>query len=144
MLKVAPFIPGGLLLAFGLAVAIYSTRYNLGSPSQMGPGFFPFALSITLMVLSGGVLALERSHDRMPPQLSSVVYMSVAILVLALTLESLGLWISSTISMLLLTSAYRESPLAVRLTISLLVPVALVIGFVVLLRMNIPSFPTIF
>lgn len=43
-------LAGGIFVAFGLAFAGLSLTYEVGSPLNMGPGYFPLAL--------GGILAL--------------------------------------------------------------------------------------
>jgi len=47
-------LSGGIFLAFGIAGAILSLGYNLGTPTRVGPGGFPFLLSL---ILSGLGLA---------------------------------------------------------------------------------------
>jgi hypothetical protein len=37
-------LAGAVFVAFGLAFAVTSTTYEVGSPLRMGPGFFPLAL----------------------------------------------------------------------------------------------------
>lgn len=47
-----------LLAGFGGAVAWAASRYPIGTLRQMGPGFFPLALGL-LLVLLGGLVLLE-------------------------------------------------------------------------------------
>jgi hypothetical protein len=47
------FGAGLLFAAIGVSAWLYARRYALGSPEQMGPGFFPSILSIALIVLGG-------------------------------------------------------------------------------------------
>ncbi len=47
-------LTGGIFLAFGIAGAILSLGYNLGTPTRVGPGGFPLLLSL---ILSGLGLA---------------------------------------------------------------------------------------
>lgn len=42
---------GGLLIAIGLFFAIQSLSLDLGTAVRMGPGYFPFVLSVILTVL---------------------------------------------------------------------------------------------
>lgn len=42
---------GGLLIAIGLFFAIQSLSLDLGTAFRMGPGYFPFVLSVILTVL---------------------------------------------------------------------------------------------
>ncbi len=48
---------GGLMIAVGLAAAYAGWNYHVGSPSHMGPGFFPVAIGV-LMAITGAIIAL--------------------------------------------------------------------------------------
>jgi len=54
---------GAMYLAFGIATAIGATRYNMGTPARMGPGYFPFWTGIAL-ALVGLVVVLGSIADR--------------------------------------------------------------------------------
>ncbi len=48
-------LAGGTFMAVGLAFAVASSRYELGSPLQMGPGYYPLVLGVLLVALGAGV-----------------------------------------------------------------------------------------
>src|SRR5690625_1094061 len=48
-----------LLCVLGVFVVIHGSNYNLGTLSRMGPGFFPVALGVLLIIL--GILCLFSS-----------------------------------------------------------------------------------
>ncbi len=50
-------LSGLLFLAAGLFFFVYSHEYQLGTARRMGPGYFPYFLSIGLMIIGGLVLA---------------------------------------------------------------------------------------
>jgi hypothetical protein len=50
------FYAGGLMILIGLGIALKGTTYRLGTPMHMGPGFFPTALGV-LLVLVGIAIA---------------------------------------------------------------------------------------
>jgi hypothetical protein len=50
------FYAGGLMILIGLGAAFEGQNYNIGTMRQMGPGFFPVALGI-LLVLIGIAIA---------------------------------------------------------------------------------------
>ena len=54
-MKYAGLIGAIFWLAIGMALSIYSTRYEIGSLVQPGPGFFPLGLGMLLTLLSLGV-----------------------------------------------------------------------------------------
>jgi hypothetical protein len=51
------FLTGIVYLAFGAAVAVGSLSYPIGVARQMGPGYFPLAVSLAL-VLTGFIVLL--------------------------------------------------------------------------------------
>lgn len=72
LLRKKDFYAGGVMILLGLAVALDSTTYNLGTLTQMGPGMFPFMLGIVLTfvgVLITGTAAVTPldPHERILP-----------------------------------------------------------------------------
>ncbi|SPB14810.1 hypothetical protein NOV72_02041 [Caballeronia novacaledonica] len=57
-------VGGVLMFGIGIAVAIHSMSLHLGSLSQMGPGYFPFALGAILTVVG---LAIAVQGRLSPP-----------------------------------------------------------------------------
>lgn len=52
----ADIVAGALLAGAGLFIAIYAmTSYQLGSISNMGPGYFPAAIGVLLVICGVGV-----------------------------------------------------------------------------------------
>jgi len=51
---------GALMVALGLAVSGQSLTYELGSLSQMGPGFFPLAIGIIMTLLGVAIIATAK------------------------------------------------------------------------------------
>jgi hypothetical protein len=45
------FYAGGLMILIGLGAALEGQRYNIGTMRQMGPGFFPVALGVVLVLI---------------------------------------------------------------------------------------------
>ncbi len=81
-----------------LAVAVYYgtttlLQLDLGTPEEMGPGFFPFSLSVILAIL--GVLVLlraKRDEEEQPPvNWRAVILVGSAPIAFGLTVRSLGL-----------------------------------------------------
>jgi hypothetical protein len=60
---------GALMVIVGLAAAYAAIGYHVGTPSQMGPGFFPMALGILLAVIGVVIAASARKGeaDQAPP-----------------------------------------------------------------------------
>jgi hypothetical protein len=66
------FYAGGLMILIGLGAALEGQNYNIGTMRQMGPGFFPVALGIILvlvgiMIAGAGVTGgAEESETALP------------------------------------------------------------------------------
>lgn len=55
-----PTLYSGLLFVFlGLVFSVWATKYNIGTASNMGPGYFPLVLGV--MLVATGVLNLIKS-----------------------------------------------------------------------------------
>jgi uncharacterized membrane protein len=81
-----------------LAIAVYYgtttlLQLDLGTPEQMGPGFFPFSLSVILAIL--GVFVLLRAkpdeEGQLPVNWRAVILVGSAPIAFGLTVRSLGL-----------------------------------------------------
>ncbi len=81
-----------------LAIAVYFgtttlLQLDLGTPEEMGPGFFPFSLSVILAIL--GVLVLLRAkpdeEEQPPVNWRAVILVGSAPITFGLTVRSLGL-----------------------------------------------------
>lgn len=110
------FISGLLYLVTGLAFAgLTLFAYPLGTPSRMGPGFFPFWLG-TLLSLTGIFILLrlmkqaERASFVRTP-LRPLLWILTAIALFALTLDSLGLVIAVMLLVLVSGQARRDTSL---------------------------------
>lgn len=57
------YYAGALVVAIGLGAAIVGSRYQIGTLTNMGPGFMPTALGILLAVI-GFAIALTNSRRR--------------------------------------------------------------------------------
>jgi Tripartite tricarboxylate transporter TctB family len=63
-------LAGGIFMAIGLAFAVTSGRYDIGSALQMGPGYYPLVLGVLLVGLGAGVSVeglLRRRGSRHTP-----------------------------------------------------------------------------
>jgi putative tricarboxylic transport membrane protein len=72
VLRKRDFYAGGLMVLFGLGVALRGPAYGLGSLTHMGPGFMPTALGVILvalgiMIAASGVRATAGPDERVLP-----------------------------------------------------------------------------
>jgi hypothetical protein len=57
-------ISGGLLVLLGIGIAFQAARYDVGTLTHMGPGYFPLALGVILTLL--GVILSGSAISRQP------------------------------------------------------------------------------
>ncbi|TDE38854.1 tripartite tricarboxylate transporter TctB family protein [Antarcticimicrobium sediminis] len=102
--QISPYLPGAIVVAAGLAIAMVASTYPLGTLLRPGPGFFPMVVAVVLSVLGLGVLgetwaarATSSASQAKPDETAqgpfpwrSVLCTCVAVLVFALTVERFG------------------------------------------------------
>jgi hypothetical protein len=145
-IEIRDLIAGGVLAAFGVFVALYATHhYDIGTPSSMGPGFFPVALGWLLAGL-GAVIALMSLRKTVqvlhppPVSLRALLAIAAAILVFSLLVERLGL-VPATVA-LTFVAVFAERPVRWRRTLLLAGGLSLLswLVFTVGLGMTLPAF----
>jgi len=136
-------IGGALISAFGLFVAIYSTRYGMGTLQQMGPGYFPRALGYLLIFL--GVMVAVPGFYRtgaMPRfQLRSFVCIIASLIFFALTLRTLGLVVATSGTVIIASYASSQLTLLARGLLSVAVTAITYVVFISGLQMILPIWP---
>jgi hypothetical protein len=132
---------GLFFVAFGLVTAFIAARYPVGTPAQMGPGFFPLWLGI-LLSLAGGVVilqALRAQHVAIPPlQWRAAGFISLAIVVAGFLLLTAGLFVAIPALVAIASLAGRKFTL-VRVVVTAIVLTALAyLIFILGLDLRIP------
>jgi len=128
-------------VAFGLAFAVLSTGYEVGSPVRMGPGYFPLVLGILLVGLGGlvavrGVLFGDGDAIGIVPW-RAIVLLLAAIITFGVTVRGLGLVPSTLIAVLLSALASRRATLISVLLVSVGLTALCVLVFVVALNLRL-------
>lgn len=87
---------GLLYVAFGAAFSLGALNYKLGEPARMGPGWFPFAIGILLVIVGavtafGGIrpAAAEQKVKRL--ELRALAWIIGAVVLFGLLLQPLGM-----------------------------------------------------
>ena len=93
-------VAGGVMIAIGAFVLIDVSGMRLGTPTRMGPGFYPMLIGIACIILGLMIAILEaRAHlepdetmtDRGPAVWRSRLFVPLSMLVFALLLRPAGL-----------------------------------------------------
>jgi len=88
-------ITGGIFFAFGVAGIILSLGYDIGTPTDVGPGGFPLLLSVILALLGLANLvmgAVEPYRGGLGSWRSRAIYLiPLSVVFFALSVERIGL-----------------------------------------------------
>ena len=125
------FWSGLLFIATAGAFMALATRYRLGTPEKMGPGFFPIMIGVVQVALGAVLLGRSLALDGPPlprMRLTPLAVTVAAVVLFGLALDWLGL--AAAIAVLVVVGGYADRP--VRLAESLALAVALVFFSVVM------------
>lgn len=134
-------LAGAVFTGLGLAFAITSTTYEIGTPLRMGPGFFPLVLGGLLVVL-GVSIAVTGFTAANGEEIGSVPWRSLALLLAAIfffgfTVRDLGLVPALFVTVLLAGLAGRSPRLVPAVVIAASLTVVSVVVFVYLLQLRL-------
>ncbi|MCK9260410.1 MAG: tripartite tricarboxylate transporter TctB family protein [Azoarcus sp.] len=145
---------GAVLCLLGGLAAWYAQRYQLGTATRMGPGFFPTALGL-LLCLYGGVIAAKAVLGRtvrpgagadaelLEQEVEVVEWRNLfvvagGLVLFAVLLTTAGLAVATLSSVLLYTVADRGVTVRRALMLSSLIALLTVVVFVWGLRVSVP------
>jgi hypothetical protein len=134
---------GCMFALLGIAGLWLSRDYVFGTPTRMGPGFFPRSISTGLLIL--GVLIVARGlvsvRVTISIDLRPVPMVLGAVVVFALLIERAGLPIATVACIMVSTFASREARWRESLVLALGLAAAATALFVFGLGMPIPIWP---
>lgn len=135
-------LAGAVFTAFGLAFAVTSATYEIGTPLRMGPGFYPLVLGGILVVLGvsiavKGFVAAEGGDIGTVPW-KALVLLVGAILFFGLTVRGLGLVPALFVTVLLAGLADRKARLVPAVVIAASLTALSVLIFVYVLQLRLP------
>lgn len=139
------FWSGIMFLCFA-AVGLFVARgYSMGSSGEMGPGYFPVVLGITLGAL--GIMLVARAittEDEAVARLSlrPLLLLVIGVIAFGVTIQPLGLVLTLVLTVAIVALAGRESsPLQIAILAAALA--ALSVGiFHYALRLPLPIWPS--
>ena len=137
-------LAGGVFIVIGVAFATGSLAYRLGSPLEMGPGYYPLLLGGILVgfgviVVVKGFIAGE-AEPIGDVDWRAVVLVTAALLFFGLTIRGLGLVGAMFGASVLGALARSETSLRDVLLISVGLTVLCVVIFVFALQLRLPLF----
>ena len=137
-------LAGALFVGFGLAFALTSATYDIGTPLRMGPGFYPLVIGVVLVVLGvaiavKGFVAAEGGDIGIVPWKALALLLG-AILFFGFTVRDLGLVPALFVTVLLAGLAGRGARLVPSVVIAASLTALSVLIFVYVLQLRLPLF----
>jgi hypothetical protein len=143
---VTDILAGLIFVAFGLAFAITSLSYELGTPLRMGPGYFPLVLGgilvfLGLLIVGKGVVSGSSAEGRFGSVPWRALFLIVAaVLFFGLTVRELGLVPATAVTALLTALASYRTGILAAVAIAAGLTVLCVLIFVFALQLRLPLF----
>ena len=141
---VTDILAGLIFVAFGLAFAIASLRYELGTPLRMGPGYFPLVLGgilvfLGLLIVGKGLVSSSSDEGRLGRVPWRALFLIVAaVLFFGLTVRGLGLVPATAVTALLTALASYRTGILAAVAIAAGLTVLCVLIFVLALQLRLP------
>jgi len=139
------FWSGILFVAIGTAAVVLGSKYNLGTAARMGPGYFPRALGILLIVL-GAIVALRGLRLNGSPipkwKWRPIVIVLGSVVLFGQIVQTVGLALSTIILIVLASTASHEFRWKESIVVAVLLSALSVGVFIVGLKLTLPIWPT--
>jgi hypothetical protein len=139
-------LAGSVFIVFGLAFAVVSLTYDVGTPLRMGPGYFPLVLGGILVIL--GLLIIAKGFAAGEGEAIGMIPWRPAILIVAafvffgITVRGLGLVPSLFVTTMLSAFADDQVSVPMALLIATGLTTLCVLVFVFALQLRLPLIGT--
>ena len=135
---------GAIFVGFGLAFAITSSTYEIGTALRMGPGYFPLILGSLLVVL-GILIAIKGfvaadSDDIGPVPWKALVLLVAALIFFGFTVRGLGIVPALLVTVFLSAMAGHRARVIPAAVIAVSLTALSVLIFVIVLQLRLPYF----
>ena len=143
---VTDIVAGLIFVAFGLAFAAASLRYELGTPLRMGPGYFPLALGamlvlLGLLIVGKGLIPVAGAEGQLGNvPWRALVLIVAAVLFFGLTVRGLGIVPATAVTALLTALASYRTGILAAVAIAAGLTVLCVLIFLLALQLRLPMF----
>ena len=111
-------IAGAIFIVVGTTFFFWSSRYRMGSATNMGPGYFPSLLGIVLSLFGVGAVTkgiLSQTPDPLPDhKILPLIFLVAGVVSFGLLINSAGFVIASFVCLFLVCyQRWRTKPLEV-------------------------------
>jgi uncharacterized membrane protein YfcA len=141
------FKAGLIFIFFGMASAVFSGSYQIGTSANMGPGYFPCALggvltALGLVVSLGSLSRGEGTRKARSFRVKPVVLVLSSVVLFGLLLRPLGLVLSTVILIIVSSMASDEFKKKEAILNAFVLLAIVLIVFVYFLQFQIPVWPS--
>lgn len=128
-------LSGVMFSGFGVGAAIIASSYGFGSPSRMGPGFFPIVVGLLLAAMGFALIVQSLRHPEIDEpverlHLRPLFFISTAIASFGILIEDRGLIAALVALIVIARFAGREGSL-LELAAMVVVLIAVAVGIFV-------------
>lgn len=143
------FIGGVLMFSLGIGVTVHSATFEIGSLSQMGPGFFPLSLGLILtlvgcvMTIKARLVQDETSFQKKKtssPQWKAWILISLGLLSFVALAKNVGLVAASFSVVFISALADRDNSWRSAALLALVMAAVSVVVFWWALKIQLPLF----
>ena len=137
---------GGLMLLLDVAAAVQGARYQIGTLSRMGPGFFPMALGVILALIGLAIMATARraapaeEKPSLPPEWRGWIAIIMSLVAFALLGTYGGLLPASFAVVFIAALGDRQNSVKAALILALAIAAVAVVVFWWALQVQFPLF----
>lgn len=143
------FAAGLFFTVFGIFFAAVARSYTMGTPEDVGPGYFPFWVAV-IMTLLGATLSFVSLTPRAERteigklDWKSTLWIVGSVLLFAFLLQYLGVVLSTAILVMLSSMGSHEFTRKGSAISALLLALIVYLVFVKGLHLQFPAWPTLF
>ena len=139
------FWTGIAFLVFGIATAVLSRKYQMGTAARMGPGYFPSMLGLILAGIGVFVLVRAFTSDKggqiQTIRMGLLGRLLLSVLAFGLLLPSCGLFVAAFVTVLLAAWAGPEFDLGEGIVTASVLSASSWLIFVYALKQTMPVWP---
>ncbi|WP_430256870.1 tripartite tricarboxylate transporter TctB family protein [Neorhizobium sp. DAR64872/K0K18] len=141
-------VAGGIFIAIAALFAIQGSRYEFGTATQMGPGFFPVVLAVLLAIFGAftmiaGFRKVPEAHDD-PVSWRALVLVCLALAIFGAGARPLGLVPVVVICTFMSAMASRKNTVFSAGVMALVMAVLCFVIFKIGLAVTLPTFGPVF
>lgn len=131
-----------VFLVIGISGIYFGSDLTYGTAGRMGPGYFPFLLSILILAIGAGILVQSLTIEGPPidpPKLRPLSFVMASIIVFGYGIDYIGLALTSVVLTFIAAYARKEVNFIETLIFAIILAIGTVLVFVYGLGQPLPA-----